>query len=77
MSLGAEWRIQKMSLSQETLARYPWKRFAKDYVINANKYGWNLRGNGIPLACSKLGGVAGIFIFYLLSFRSQVESYHV
>ena len=39
MSLGAECRIQEMSLSQETLARYPWKRFAKDYVINANKHG--------------------------------------
>ena len=25
-------------------------------------------GNGIPLACSKLGGVPGIFIFYPLSF---------
>src|SRR4051812_20570548 len=33
-------------------------------------------GNGTPLACSKLGGVPGIFIF-LFVFRSQVESYHV
>ena len=37
MSLGAECRIQETSFSYETLARYPWKRFAKDYVINANK----------------------------------------
>ena len=44
MGLGAECRIQEMSPSHETLARYPWKRFAKDYVINASKYGRNLRG---------------------------------
>ena len=37
MSLGAECRIQETSFSYETGEPLPWKRFAKDYVINANK----------------------------------------
>ena len=37
MGLGAECRIQETSFSYETGEPLPWKRFAKDYVINANK----------------------------------------
>ena len=45
MGLGAECRIQETSFSYETGEPLPWKSFAKNYLINANKDDeWNLRG---------------------------------
>ena len=37
MGLGAECRIQETSFSYETREPLPWKSFAKNYLINANK----------------------------------------
>ena len=37
MALGAECRILETGMSFETGEQLPWKRFAKEYVINKNK----------------------------------------
>ena len=37
MGLGAECRILETETSFKTGEPLPWKRFAKDYVINKNK----------------------------------------
>ena len=37
MGMGAACRIQETNFSYETGEPLPWKRFAEDYVINANK----------------------------------------
>ena len=37
MGLVTQWRILETEASVETTEPLPWKRFAKDYMINKNR----------------------------------------
>src|SRR3954464_3971838 len=67
LSASAGNRAVDFETSVKTGGPLPWKDFIKNYWSNVHKeqaqWEYISLGNGTPLACSKLGGVPGIFIF--------------